>query len=267
MPAVFVKGMHPWLQRLGMLRNVVRQELVTRQLREHLPAAGSAVLDVGAGQGTQAIQLAREGYRVTAVEPDPRMRAASEAVLVNEPESVRRRMDVRAGGLGELTKSTHGATYDVVLCHGVLMYLPDSAPAIAELARAVAPDGILSLLARNGAAMAWRPALRRQWTSAAAMLDEVERATLEGRDAIYDNEIGVRARADRLDRLVELLTANGLGLRAWYGVRVATDGVPVDEQVPDDPAELAALLDIEERLGRTDPYRALGTLLHIVAGR
>jgi hypothetical protein len=55
-------------------------------------------------------------------------------------------------------------------------------------------------------------------------------------------------------------------VRQWYGVRVASDDVPVDTPPPDGP-ELAALLDVEERLGSTDPYRSLGTLVHIIASR
>ena len=39
--------------RLGNLRNVVRQELISRQLADHLPAPPARILDVGAGQGTK----------------------------------------------------------------------------------------------------------------------------------------------------------------------------------------------------------------------
>ena len=74
-------GRTAWLQRQSLLRNVVRQELVARQLAEHLPAPPATVVDVGAGQGTQALRLARLGFDVTAVEPDPQMRAEFETFL------------------------------------------------------------------------------------------------------------------------------------------------------------------------------------------
>ncbi|WP_368857810.1 class I SAM-dependent methyltransferase, partial [Nonomuraea sp. MG754425] len=55
-------------QGLGTLRDVVRQELVTRQLARHLPAAPCRVLDVGSGQGTQALRMAARGHHVTALD-------------------------------------------------------------------------------------------------------------------------------------------------------------------------------------------------------
>jgi S-adenosylmethionine-dependent methyltransferase len=63
-----------WLDGLGNVRNVVRQEIITRQLRKHLPDRPGRVLDVGAGQGTQSLRLARAGHQVVAVEPDPEKR-------------------------------------------------------------------------------------------------------------------------------------------------------------------------------------------------
>lgn len=260
----FRGGIDPWLARLGNLRNVVRQEMVSRQLDRHLPDPPLRVLDVGAGQGTQALRLAATGHVVTAVEPDERMRAAFATYAAGLAESGS--VTLLDGEVDTLDAMLDDDEFDVVLCHGVLMYLADSGAAIERLARRVAAGGILSVVARNGEAMAWRPAIRGDWPAALSMLDEIETAAREGRDARYLNEIGVLARADTLESLVGHCGRAGLVLEAWYGIRVASDGVPVDAPTPH-PDELARVLDVEERLGRTDPYRRLGTLLHLVARR
>lgn len=142
----------------------------------------------------------------------------------------------------------------MVLCHGVLMYFADPAPVLAELARLVAPGGVVSVLVRNGDALAMRPGLLGDWPTARRAFD----------DLAYDNRIGVSARADRRDDLVAALVAHGLKVRAWYGVRVFTDNAPAETPPP---AALAELLAAEERAGATDPYRAVAALTHVLAGR
>jgi S-adenosylmethionine-dependent methyltransferase len=91
-----------WLDGLGNVRNVVRQEIIARQLSQHLPDRPGRVLDVGAGQGTQSLRLAGARHQVVAVEPDPRMRAQLQAALPGDPVGVGGRVTVVAGSVGDL---------------------------------------------------------------------------------------------------------------------------------------------------------------------
>ena len=260
----FGAGRLAWLGRLSKVRNVVRQEIISRQLDRHLPKHPARVLDVGAGQGTQSIRLARAGHEVLAVEPDPDMRAAFRDTLSAEPSQVRGRVTLRAGSIGDLATVTGGEFYDSVLLLGVLMYLPASQPAIAELAARVAPGGFIAVAARTTTSALWRPAARQDWLAALAAFHEHDDARAEGRDMHYQNEIGTPARADDLENLTAVAAAHGLVLENWYGVRIAVDPAELDPAPPSDPRELAALLDVEERLGATDPYRQLGQLAHLI---
>jgi S-adenosylmethionine-dependent methyltransferase len=210
-----------WLGGLGNVRNMVRQEIITRQLRKHLPDRPGRVLDVGAGQGTQSLRLAGAGHRVVAVEPDPEMRAQLRAALHTGPADVGERVKVVAGSVGHLGSAIAADGYDVVLCLGVLMYLPESRSAITELARYVAPGGLLC----------------------------------------------VAVRTDDIGTLAEVAAESGLELVRWYGVRVAVDLAELDPPAPADPLQLAALLDVEEHLGATDPYRQLAQLAHLILRR
>ncbi|MGW4470190.1 class I SAM-dependent methyltransferase [Nonomuraea sp. NPDC004354] len=233
-----------WRHRLGELRNVVRQELVTRQLDSHLPAAPARVLDAGCGQGTQALRMAERGHDVTGVD------TSADLLGLLPPGRV---TTVRAD-LSELPALFPPASFDVVLCHGVLMYFADPGPLLTDLARLVRPGGFLSLLVRNGDALAMRPGLAGDWPATRAAFTA---------DA-YTNRLGVRARADRRADLTAALAARGLEVTHWYGVRVFTDPAPDATPTPDD---LDALIDCEEIAGRTDPYRAVAALTHLIGGR
>jgi S-adenosylmethionine-dependent methyltransferase len=252
----FAAGEQQWRSGLETLRQVVRQELVARQLAAHLPAAPARVLDVGCGQGTQLLRLARQGYHVTGLDASAPLLADLDAALAVESQDVRDRVRTVRGDALDAGALLAPQAFDAVLCHGVLMYFADPMPLLGQLARLTAPGGLLSLLVRNGNGLAMRPGLLGDWAA----------ADLAFEDPFYDNRIGVTARADRLEELAALLGGRRLALRAWYGVRVFTDLAPSDAPVPAEP-ELSALLACEERAGATDPYRAVAALTHVIAGR
>jgi S-adenosylmethionine-dependent methyltransferase len=262
--STFGDGRPEWLGRLGNVRNVVRQEMISRQLGRHMLKHPARVLDVGAGQGTQSILLARAGHQVLAVEPDPGMRAAFREALGAESGQVRHRVMLRDGSVGNLAAVTGGEVFDVVLLMGVLMYLPASPPVLAELAAHAAPGGFIALAIRTTTSALWRPAARQDWRAALAAFEEYDAARIEGRDMHYTNEIRTPARADDLEKLTAAAAAHGLELENWYGVRIAVDLEELDPPPPSKPGELAALLDVEERLGAADPYRQLGQLAHLI---
>jgi SAM-dependent methyltransferase len=249
---------------MDKVRNVVRQEMISRQLDRHLPPPPARILDVGAGQGTQSIRLARAGHHVLAIEPDQEMRAVFRAALGTERAEVRERLTVTDGSLGSLAAVTGGGRYDGVLLLGVLMYLPSGEPVIAELATHVAPGGLLAVAARTTTSALWRPAARQDWKAALAAFDEHDLARAQGRDMRYVNELDTPARADDFGALTTLAADAGLHLENWYGVRIAVDMDEADPAPPADPDLLAALLDVEERLGATDPYRQLAQLAHFI---
>ncbi|WP_327179966.1 methyltransferase domain-containing protein [Streptomyces sp. NBC_01335] len=243
------------------MRNVVRQELVARQLDEQIAARFPVgrrlrVLDVGLGQGTQALRLARAGHSVTGLDSDPAMLASAREALEHEPEGIRERVRLIEGDGSETGVHFLPGTFDMVLCHGVLMYVEEPDALLAGLARVLAPGGLLSLVVRNGDALAMRPAAAGDFGSAHAAFDT----------ARYTNRLGLQVRADRLDALTATLAGIAAPLHAWYGVRVFTDNTPGDTPLPG-PAELEQIFAAEERAGRTDPYRRIAALLHLCGVR
>lgn len=253
----FAAGEQQWQARLGNLRDVVRQELVTRQLRAHLPAASLRVLDIGCGQGTQTLRLARQGHQVTGLDASADLLARLERDLAAEPRATRQRLRLVHGSAEHVADLFEPASFKVVLCHGVLMYLTDPEPILQAIAQVVVSGGLVSLLVRNGDALAMRPGLLGDWSTA------LEAFTARW----YRNRLGVTARADRLDELAAILTRYQLPVRAWYGVRVFTDTAANDAAAAPTGQRLEALLACEERAGRTDPYRQVAPLLHIMARR
>ncbi|OIJ23644.1 hypothetical protein UG56_026890 [Nocardioides luteus] len=237
-----------WSERLGNLRNAVRQQVIRHQLLDHTAAVRTA-LDVGCGQGTQAIELAANGIEVTGV--DPSRPLLDQLTATANDRGVR--VETFQGTLDDLDRLVGERTYDLVTAHGLLMYLDDARAAVAQLASKVAGGGTLSVTFRNGEALAYRPGLRRQWKQALAAFDATT----------YVNELGADAQAHTLDDVTAWCEESGLRVERWYGVRVLTDGASADE-MPDQES-LADCIAAELEAGRRDPYRRLGSQLHVIA--
>lgn len=249
--ASFSPGEQTWISRLGNLRNTIRQELIGRHLDQHVPDH-SSVLDVGCGQGTQGLRLMGRGCAVTGVDPSAellsRYRHDADAQGF-DPELI-------SGEIGELGVILGHRAFDAVCAHGLLMYLDDLGHAIAQLTDRVAVDGVLSITFKSAHGLAMRPALRNDWAGAIASFGEPS----------YTNELGVQAMAHRLDEVEGHLHSSGFRTEAWYGVRVFNDAIGGDVEPPDGET-LAQILEAEDLAGRTDPYRWLGSQLHVLAKR
>ena len=250
----FASGVSAWRRNLGTVREVVRQELVGRQLEEHLPAGRDTslcVLDAGCGQGTQAIRLARLGHQVLGVDFSEQLLGDARRAAAGEPSEVRARLVFERADLLALG-SELARSFDVVGCHGVLMYLQSLDEALAALIATARAGAIVSVLTRNRASLAMRAGMSGDW-----------QATLDSFDACrYTNRLGVDdVRADEPLEVRRALERTGAQTLAWYGVRLFCD----HWQDLEPPPDLAALIDAEDEAGRRDPYRSVAAMTHTIA--
>jgi SAM-dependent methyltransferase len=199
---------------------------------------------------------ARRGHFVTGLDSSAQLLGDFRAALAAEPAQVGDRVQLVQGEAGATADLFAPSSFDAVLCQGVLMYFADPGPLLDAIAQVVAPGGIMSLLVRNGDALAMRPGLLGDWDRAGKAFDGVA----------YLNRIGVNARADHLEDLTAALAGRQMSVTQWYGVRVFTDTAASGAPLPDE-ATLDAMLRCEERAGRTDPYLYVAALLHLVAVR
>jgi ubiquinone/menaquinone biosynthesis C-methylase UbiE len=120
---------------------------------------GSHAIDIGCGPGYNAMRLARRGYRVTAVD-------YSEAILPLARENVAHEhlSDVITIGRDDILNLSYPSqNFDLVLCQGILMHVPDLTQAVAEVARVARPGGYIVLEELNqGSPESW--AMRTAWS-------------------------------------------------------------------------------------------------------
>lgn len=112
---------HPWLHK------IVASPLRDRFFQQHPPAAGSSVLDIGAGWGQIAVPLARN-HHVTALEPTPERLAFIKAIA--RQEGVMESMYFMEADFMQVEFATR---FDLVCCVGVLEWVPMFSPGRAPI--------------------------------------------------------------------------------------------------------------------------------------
>lgn len=238
------------------VKGYVRTYVMHQHLLGHLPPPPANVLDVGGGAGNQSFPLAQAGYDVTILDPSSAMLdKARQRLELLPPEAQQRVTLVQADGQ-DADEAVAGERFAGVLCHGVLGYLQDSEPMVAQLCRCTEVGGIVSIMTGNAHATAVQPALERRWADALASFDV--------RTGI--GVLGVRGRADTVEEVSELIRRYGVEPERWYGVWLFVDwlefgGATLD---PTDTKELEAIAAVELEASRRDPYRKVSRVFHLI---
>jgi SAM-dependent methyltransferase len=234
-------------------RGRLRHDLVARRVLAELPQSPAGILDLGCGDGEMTLRLASAGHRVTGVDPSGSMLASAAERLGTHPGTADR---VRLVQADIATLPADLGVFDAVCCHGVLMYLDDSAEAISRLAGLVAPGGVLSVLTKNRQAIGVREALRGEYRQARDLIEA-------GADTSTGN-LGLRTRGDDPAQLDAWAKAGGLVPLPWQGVRIFHDHR--DDWQPSE-AEYAQALELEWTASTRHPYRDMARLVHTLARR
>lgn len=234
------------------LAAVVRHRLLRRQLAPHLPEAGH-VVDLGCGAGWLAVDLVREGYHVTALDADAAMvdtvRRRRDQLTTAEAG----RLEIVAGRVEDVSDLLPSGGVDVVCCHAVLPVVRDHHAVLATIVGLVRPGGVVSVVAKNAAALPVRAALEGRFEEALALAGGADERDEHGRIL----------RAHQPEDVIAVIDAAGATVEAWYGLQVAT-AQQLDVVAPD---VVAPAVDLEWRLGRTDPLRRVARMFHVIARR
>lgn len=234
----------------GGSKGRIRLALLERDLREAVPGLYGdgprlRILDAGGGEGQFSQTLAELGHQVDLCDLS--------ATMVE-----RARARVAAAGLGERMHCFQAAVqdlpesdgYDLVLFHAVLEWVADPRATLHAVLKQVRPGGQLSLMFYNLHSTVFRSVLR-------GFLDKVLAGDLRGKGRGLTPISPLQP-----DEVLAWLEAAGLDLQVRSGVRVFHDYLHHDMRKQQDET---ALLALEMRYSRLEPYRSLARYYHVIA--
>jgi S-adenosylmethionine-dependent methyltransferase len=232
-------------------RGSTRSAVVWAGLETVLQGGPCDVLDIGGGTGGLAVRVGGLGHRVTVVDPSPDALAALDRRAREHDVAV----TGRQGDLSTLLDVVGPDSADVVLCHGVLEVVDDPAAALAALARAVRPGGVLSLLVAQRHAAVVARAMAGHFQQALAMLDPSS-----------DAPTGRTGRRFTHDELTTLVDDAGFVVDEVHAIRVFTDLVP-GSLLDLEAGSSTALVELEQAVATRPEYLPLATQVHLLAHR
>lgn len=238
----------PWAQ--------LKNRLVADTLGAVLPHAPAQILDAGGGNGVEALALARQGYRVTLLDSAAAMLAEARQTAI--AEGLADRCVIIQGDVAQMGEHVPPATFDAVLCHNVLQYVPDVPQLLADLGHVLRSGGLLSLLSINRHSVPFQAAfLHHDLERALRSLDERQQLT-----TIFATPMTLFT----ADEAITMLEGQGFTIIAHVGIRCICDywGSNEEKQRPEVMAQIEAL---ERRLMHTHPYKDLARYYQILARR
>lgn len=239
----------PW----GQIRFAVVEETLRRQVAE-LGGGPLRILDVGGGDGRDAVPLAVAGHHVTIVDPAPgwlaeAQRRAADAGVTERIETVNGSLDDLAAGDGL------ASDFDLVLCHFVLHYRCPGPADLVRLTDRVRPGGRASVMAPNPEGRVVMALTRR---GPAAALAELEADTMPSH--VFDHT----ARKIAAEDMAADLASAGLRVVHRYGARIANDFL-ADDRLKQDATYFADLIRLELALCDREPFLRMGGMWQLVA--
>jgi 2-polyprenyl-3-methyl-5-hydroxy-6-metoxy-1,4-benzoquinol methylase len=210
------------------------------------------VVDLGGGTGGLAVRIAGLGHRVTVVDLSPDALASLERRAAEADVTV----SAVQGDADSLVQIVGEQNLDAVVCHELLEVVDKPERAAEQVASALRPGGLASVLVaqRSGAVLA--RALATHLAQARELLDHPEGI------AAADSILRRFGRAE----IESLLAGAGLRVEQVRGVRVFADHIS-SAVVDADPAAADALQALEAAVADRPEFVAVALQLHVLARR
>jgi S-adenosylmethionine-dependent methyltransferase len=238
----------PW----GRLRYAIVGHVLTR----HLAVSGNQrlrIVDVGGGDGTEAIRLAELGHHVTLIDYSAGMLDVARATAAERGVSDRLTcVEAPADKFVDLVPNP----FDVALCHFVIGYVDDPVAVLRQIAEVLAPTGWLSVIGANPTSDVLKKVVReRDFEGAIAMLDATK-----AHSVIFDHAVTRIGHADADQMLVRA----GLRQHARYGGHCIMNLI-ADDSIKHDPVAYAKIEKLELAVCDRSPYRDIGGFWQLIA--
>jgi S-adenosylmethionine-dependent methyltransferase len=234
----------------GTTKGQLRQAILWQDLDRLLESFGSQplrVLDAGGGEGQTAIKMAQRGHHVTLCDISGEM--ITRATQVAAEKGVSGNMHFEQCAVQDIAQHLESPV-DLILFHAVLEWVAAPQEVLQTLWSALRPGGALSLMFYNANGLLMHNMVAGNFDYVQAGMPKKKKRTLS---PDYPREP---------QQVYGWLEETGWQITGKTGVRVFHDYLREKHQQHDC---YEALLELETRYCRQEPYISLGRYIHVTA--
>jgi S-adenosylmethionine-dependent methyltransferase len=242
-----------WKDENAMPWGQLRYHSVWKNLARHTENRLSRILDIGGGDGMDAIHYAGLGHSVTLTDCSPAM--LSEARLAAEQQGVAERLKFYQTGPEALPDLPREQPFDLILCHMMIEFVPDAQALLRNACTLLSAGGLLSIVDTNRYSDVYMQAI--QMNNLPGALNAVD-----AKEYFHPwvNRLTPRFSADEL---IDTLNQYDCSLVGHYGVLNLCGYLPNEPKF--DPQYYSELEELEYHLADKYPYYLLARFFHVIA--
>jgi S-adenosylmethionine-dependent methyltransferase len=249
----FDQGMGAWQAWQAAPWGRLRYRVAAANLARHLGERPLHILDLGGGNGYDAVLLAKQGHTVTVLDFSAEMMVNGRQLAESEGVSI----TFQEGDVRQLANYFAAEAFDLVLCHNVLQYVGKAITAVMQASHHILkPSGLLSLIISNPHSEVFAQALREH--DLAATLATLDNPT----HYVATFAATIQRYTDK--ELIGMLQTAEFNLLHQYGIRALCDFI-ADNDRKYDPDFYQQLEALELALSDREPYKYLARFYHFIA--
>ncbi len=229
--------------------------LTRYNLHRHLGEPPQRILDVGGGNGFNAIYFTKLGHAVTLLDYSPAMLA--EARQAAAMEGVLERITFIQADVDAIPQVLAGGQFDLILCHLMIEFVPHPVEAIHRICQCLAPGGLLSVLDANRYSEVYRKAFQAN--------DLVSALEMVGTKEYFHPWFNAMTPLYSSAEMSEILEAAGCEVVGDYGVLCLCAYLPNEPKYEE--TYFNALEKLECKLADTYPYPLLARFYQVIVQR
>jgi S-adenosylmethionine-dependent methyltransferase len=143
----FGQVLQKWQEENMMPWGRLRYHSTWKNIAKHIKDRPLRILDIGGGDGMDAIHYAGLGHSVTLSDCSPTM--LSEAKRSAEEQGVAERLRFIQTGPEAVPDLSHEPPFDLILCHMMIEFVPDAQSLLHDACKLLSTNGLFSVLDTN----------------------------------------------------------------------------------------------------------------------